>query len=157
MAVKRLMGVLGLQGAVRGKPCQSTIPDDAADRPADRLNRQFITELPDQLGVADITYIAAWIGLVYVAFVIAVFSWRIVGWRVASSMKTDLVLDALEQALWASDDPKRLIHHCDRGSQYLSIRYSDRLEQAGIESSVGSRSDSYDNALAAATACTRPR
>jgi len=146
--VERLMGVLGLQGAVRGKSCRTTIPDDAADRPADLVNRQFIAERPDQLWVADITYVAAWTGFVYVAFVIDVFSRRIVGWRVASSMTTDLVLDALEQALWARNDPRGLIHHSDRGSQYLSIRYSERLAEAGIESSVGSRGDSYDNALA---------
>ena len=146
--VERLMGVLGLQGAVRGKPCKTTIPDDAADRPADLVNRQFTAERPDQLWVADITYVAAWTGFVYVAFVIDVFSRRIVGWRVASSMKTGLVLDALEQALWARNDPKSLIHHSDRGSQYLSIRYSERLAEAGIEPSVGSRGDSYDNALA---------
>ncbi len=146
--VERLMGVLGLQGAVRGKPCRTTIPDDSADRPADLVNRQFVAERPDQLWVADITFVAAWTGFVYVAFVIDVFSRRIVGWRVASSMKTDLVLDALEQALWARNAPQGLIHHSDRGSQYLSIRYTERLAEAGIESSVGSRGDSYDNALA---------
>lgn len=112
------------------------------------MNRQFVAERPDQLWVADITYVAAWTGFVYVAFVIDVFSRRIVGWRVASSVKTDLVLDALDQALWARSDPKGLIHHSDRGSQYLSIRYSERLAEAGIEPSVGSRGDSYDNALA---------
>ena len=142
------MGVLGLQGAVRGRRCRTTVSDEAADRPADRVNRQFTAARPDQLWVADITYVAAWTGFVYVAFVIDVFSRRIVGWRVASSMKTDLVLDALEQALWSRKAPKGLIHHSDRGSQYLSIRYSERLAQAGIESSVGSRGDSYDNALA---------
>ncbi len=146
--VERLMGVLGLQGAVRGKPCRTTIPDDSADRPADLVNRQFVAERPDQLWVADITFVAAWTGFVYVAFVIDVFSRRIVGWRVASSMKTDLVLDALEQALWARNEPQGLIHHSDRGSQYLSIRYTERLAEAGIESAVGSRGDSYDNALA---------
>ena len=146
--VERLMGVLGLQGAVRGKLCKTTIPDDAADRPADLVNRQFSAERPDQLWVADMTYVATWTGFVFVAFVIDVFSRRIVGWRVASSMKTDLVLDALEQALWARNKPKGLIHHSDRGSQYLSIRYTERLAEAGVESSVGSRGDSYDNALA---------
>ena len=146
--VERLMGVLGLQGAVRGRRCRTTVPDEAADRPADRVNRQFIAARPDQLWVADITYVAAWTGFVYVAFVTDVFSRRIVGWRVASSMTTDLVLDALEQALWARKAPQGLIHHSDRGSQYLSIRYTERLAQAGIESSVGSRGDSYDNALA---------
>jgi transposase InsO family protein len=146
--VERLMGVLGLQGAVRGRRCRTTVPDEAADRPADRVNRQFIAARPDQLWVADITYVAAWTGFVYVAFVIDVFSRRIVGWRVASSMTTDLVLDALEQALWARKAPQGLIHHSDRGSQYLSIRYTERLAAAGIESSVGRRGDSYDNALA---------
>lgn len=146
--VERLMGVLGLQGAVRGKSCRTTVPDEAVDRPADLVNRQFTAERPDQLWVADITYVAAWTGFVYVAFVIDVFSRRIVGWRVAASMKTGLVLDALEQALWARHAPKGLVHHSDRGSQYLSIRYTERLAEAGIESSVGSRGDSYDNALA---------
>jgi transposase InsO family protein len=144
--VERLMSVLGLQGAVRGTPCKTTIPDDAADRPADLVKRQFTAERPDQLWVADITYAAAWTGFVYVAFVIDVFSRRIAGWRVASSMQTNLVLDALEQALWARNHPQDLIHHSD--SQYLSIRYSERLAKAGIESSVGSRGDAYDNALA---------
>ena len=142
------MGVLGLQGAVRGRRCRTTVPDEAAARPADRVNRQFIAARPDQLWVADITCVAAWTGCVYVAFVTDVFSRRIVGWRTASSMKTDLVLDALEQALWARHAPKGLIHHSDRGSQYLSIRYTERLAEVGIESSVGSRGDSYDNALA---------
>jgi transposase InsO family protein len=147
-SVERLMGVLGLQGAVRGRRCRTTVPDEAAARPADRVNRQFTAKRPNQLWVADITYITAWTGFVYVAFVTDVFSRRIVGWRVASSMKADLVLDALEQALWARKAPKGLIHHSDRGSQYLSIRYTERLAEAGIESSVGSRGDSYDNALA---------
>jgi transposase InsO family protein len=146
--VERLMGVLGLQGAVRGKSCRTTVPDETVDRPADLVNRQFTAKRPDQLWVADITYVAAWTGFVYVAFVIDVFSRRIVGWRVAASMKTGLVLDALEQALWARHAPKGLVHHSDRGSQYLSIRYTERLAEAGIESSVGSRGDSYDNALA---------
>lgn len=146
--VERLMNTLGLRGVIRGKGCRTTVPDDLADRPADLVNRQFSAERPDQLWVADITYVATWTGFVYVAFVIDVFSRRIVGWRVASSMTTELVLDALEQALWARNDPKGLIHHSDRGSQYLSIRYTERLAEVGIESSVGSRGDSYDNALA---------
>ena len=146
--VERLMGALGLRGVVRGKPCRTTVPDDIAARPADLVNRQFTAERPNRLWVADITHVAAWTGFVYVAFVIDVFSRRIVGWRVASFMKTDLVLDALEQALWARHEPKGLVHHSDRGSQYLSIRYTERLAEAGIESSVGSRGDSYDNALA---------
>jgi len=146
--VERLMNTLGLRGVIRGKGCRTTVPDDLADRPADLVNRQFSAERPDQLWVADITYVATWTGFVYVAFVIDVFSRCIVGWRVASSMTTELVLDALEQALWARNDPKGLIHHSDRGSQYLSIRYTERLAEVGIESSVGSRGDSYDNALA---------
>lgn len=146
--VERLMNTLGLRGVIRGKSCRTTVPDDLADRPADLVNRQFSAERPDQLWVADITYVATWNSFVYVAFVIDVFSRRIVGWRVASSMTTELVLDALEQALWARNDPKGLIHHSDRGSQYLSIRYTERLAEVGIESSVGSRGDSYDNALA---------
>lgn len=146
--VERLMNTLGLRGVIRGKGCRTTVPDDLADRPADLVNRQFSAERPDQLWVADITYVATWNSFVYVAFVIDVFSRRIVGWRVASSMTTELVLDALEQALWARNDPKGLIHHSDRGSQYLSIRYTERLAEVGIESSVGSRGDSYDNALA---------
>ena len=146
--VERLMGVLGLQGAVRGKPCRTTLSDDATDRPADLVNRQFTATRPNQLWVADITYVATWAGFVYVAFVIDVFARRIVGWRVGSSLHTDLVLDALEQALWSRTGTQGLIHHSDRGSQYLSIRYSERLAEAGVESSVGSTGDSYDNALA---------
>jgi putative transposase len=146
--VERLMGVLGLQGTVRGKPCRTTLSDDATDRPADLVNRQFTATRPNQLWVADITYVATWAGFVYVAFVIDVFARRIVGWRVGSSLHTDLVLDALEQALWSRTGTQGLIHHSDRGSQYLSIRYSERLAEAGVESSVGSTGDSYDNALA---------
>jgi transposase InsO family protein len=146
--VERLMGVLGLYGAVRGKTYKTTIPDDAAERPADLVQRQFQAEHPNQLWVADFTYVATWTGVVFVAFVIDVFARRIVGWRVASSMRTDLVLDALEQALWSRTGTEGLVHHSDRGSQYLSIRYSERLAEAGVESSVGSRGDSYDNALA---------
>jgi len=146
--VERLMGVLDLQGAVRGKVYKTTIPDDAAERPADLVQRQFQAERPNQLWVADFTYVATWAGVVFVAFVIDVFARRIVGWRVASSMRTDLVLDALEQALWSRGGTQDLVHHSDRGSQYLSIRYTERLAEAGVESSVGSRGDSYDNALA---------
>lgn len=146
--VERLMGVLGLCGAVRGKAWKTTIPDDAADRPADLVQRQFTATRPNQLWVADFTYVATWAGVVFVAFVIDVFARRIVGWRVARSMKTDLVLDALEQALWARTGTEGLVHHSDRGSQYLSIRYSERLAEAGVEPSVGSTGDSYDNALA---------
>jgi putative transposase len=146
--VERLMGVLSLRGAVRGKTWRTTIADDAAARPADLVQRQFTATRPNQLWVADFTYVATWAGVVFVAFVIDVFARRIVGWRVASSMRTDLVLDALEQALWSRSATQGPVHHSDRGSQYLSIRYTERLAEAGVESSVGSRGDSYDNALA---------
>ena len=147
--VERLMARLGLSGAVRGgKKYRTTIPDTAAARPADLVNRQFQAERPNQLWVADFTYVATWSGLVFVAFVIDVFARRIVGWRVARSMKAELVLDALEQALWARTDTEGLIHHSDRGSQYLAIRYTERLAEAGIQCSVGTTGDSYDNALA---------
>jgi putative transposase len=147
--VERLMARLGLQGAVRGgKKYRTTIPDSAAARPADLVNRQFTAARPNQLWVADFTYVATWSGLVFVAFVIDVFARRIVGWRVARSMKAELVLDALEQALWARGDAEGLIHHSDRGSQYLAIRYTERLAEAGIQCSVGTTGDSYDNALA---------
>jgi len=112
------------------------------------VNRQFTATRPNQLWVADITFVATWAGFVYVAFVIDVYARRIVGWRVANSLRTDLVLDALEQALWSRTGTEGLIHHSDRGSQYLSIRYTERLAEAGMESSVGSVGDSYDNALA---------
>ena len=145
---ERLMQKLGIQGVQRGKGFKTTIPDDAAARPADLVNREFTATRPNQLWVADITYVATWRGLVYVAFVIDVYARMIVGWRVWNSLKTDLVLDALEQALYARTGTKGLVHHSDRGSQYLSIRYTERLAEAGIESSVGSVGDSYDNALA---------
>jgi len=146
--VERLMGALGLQGAVRGKAYKTTIPDAATDRPVDLVRRQFQAERPNQLWVADFTYVATWAGVVFVAFVIDVFARRIVGLRVASSMCTDLVLDALEQALWPRTGTEGLVHHSDRGVQYLSTRYTERLAEAGVESSVGSIGDSYDNALA---------
>ena len=148
--VERLMKRLGLQGAVRGKRIRTTIPDAAALRPLDRVNRQFSADRPNQLWVSDFTYVSTWQGWLYVAFVVDVFARRIVGWRVSSSMTTDFVLDALEQALYARQpgNDGTLIHHSDRGSQYLSIRYTERLSEAGIEPSVGSRGDSYDNALA---------
>ena len=146
--VERLMKQLGIQGAVRGKKCQTTIPDGALDSPQDLVNRQFNATRPNQLWVADITFVATWSGFVYVAFIIDVFSRFIVGWRVSRSIRTDLVLDALEQALWSRKPGRGLIHHSDRGSQYLSIRYSERLLDAGIDSSVGSVGDSYDNAMA---------
>jgi len=146
--VERLMRTLGLQGVVRGRSCRTTVSDNAADRPPDLVKRQFTATRPNQLWVADITFVATWAGFVYVAFVVDVFARRIVGWRVANTMRTDLVLDALEQALWSRTGTQGLVHHSDRGSQYLSIRYTERLAEAGVESSVGSVGDSYDNALA---------
>ncbi len=148
--VGRLMKRLGLRGAIRGKVVRTTIPDAKAPCPLDKVNRQFKAERPNQLWVSDFTYVSTWQGWLYVAFVIDVFARRIVGWRVSSSMHTDFVLDALEQALYARQPQQddALIHHSDRGSQYLSIRYTERLAEAGIEPSVGSKGDSYDNALA---------
>jgi putative transposase len=146
--VERLMRRVGLQGVVRGSKRRTTISKQVADGPADLVNRRFAAIRPNELWVADFTYVATWAGFVYVAFVIDVFSRRIIGWRVAHSMRTDLVLDALEQALWARSGAKGVVHHSDRGCQYLSIRYSERLAEAGVEPSVGSVGDSYDNALA---------
>lgn len=148
--VERLMKRLGLQGARRGKVVRTTTPDTSAPCPLDRVNRQFQAQRPNRLWVSDFTYVSTWQGWLYVAFVIDVYARRIVGWRVSSSMRTDFVLDALEQALYARQPERNdaLIHHSDRGSQYVSIRYSERLAEAGIEPSVGSRGDSYDNALA---------
>jgi putative transposase len=146
--VQRLMRRLGLKGAIRGAKFKTTIPDENAARPLDLVERNFVAERPNQLWVSDFTYVATWKGFVYVAFVIDVYARSIVGWRVSSSIKTELVLDALEQALHARSDTDGLVHHSDRGSQYLSIRYSERLAEVGIQASVGSRGDSYDNALA---------
>ncbi len=148
--VERLMARLGLAGARRGKAVRTTIPDKALPCPLDRVNRQFKADRPNQLWVSDFTYVSTWQGWLYVAFVIDVFARRIVGWRVSRSMQTDFVLDALEQALYARQPELKdtLIHHSDRGSQYVSIRYTERLAEAGIEPSVGSKGDSYDNALA---------
>jgi len=148
--VERLMRRHGLRGVVRGKVVRTTISDSKAACPLDRVNRQFKADRPNQLWVSDFTYVSTWQGWLYVAFVIDVFARRIVGWRVSSSMHTDFVLDALEQALYARQPSpeEALIHHSDRGSQYVSIRYSERLAEAGIEPSVGSKGDSYDNALA---------
>ena len=146
--VERLMRQLSIQGVVRGRRCRATISDPAADHPADLVNRQFMATRPDQLWVADFTYVATWSGFVYVAFITDVFARRIVGWRVSNSMRTDFVLDALEQAIWARKGAEGVIHHSDKGSQYLSIRYTDRLVEAGVEPSVGSTGDAYDNALA---------
>jgi transposase InsO family protein len=148
--VERLMRHLGLRGVMRGKVVRTTFGEPAAPCPQDRVNRQFKADRPNQLWVSDFTYVSTWQGFVYVAFIIDVFARRIVGWRVSRSMRTDFVLDALEQALY-DRQPERnasLIHHSDRGSQYVSIRYTGRLTEAGIELSVGSKGDSYDNALA---------
>jgi len=148
--VARLMRELGLRGVRRGKKVITTIPAEIHVRPADRVNRDFTVSGPNRLWVADLTYVATWRGFVYVAFVIDAFARRIVGWRVSNSLRTDIALDALEQALYDRriSDATDLIHHSDRGCQYLSIRYTERLAEAGIEPSVGSVGDSYDNALA---------
>ena len=139
---------LGLAGAVRGRKPRTTIPDEMAARLEDLVQRDFMATWPNQLWVADLTYVATWTGFVYVAFIIDVFSRMIVGWRVSRSLRSDLALDALEQALYARPDSEHLVHHSDRGVQYLSIRYTERLTEAGIQPSVGSVGDSYDNALA---------
>ena len=148
--VERLMRLNGLQGVVRGKPVKTTVSDQATPCPLDRVHRQFRADRPNALWVSDFTYVSTWQGFVYVAFVIDVFARRIVGWKVSSSARTDFVLDALEQALYARQPVGHdgLIHHSDRGVQYVSIRYTERLAEAGIEPSVGSVGDSYDNALA---------
>ncbi len=146
--VERLMKQLGIRGVIRGKGYKTTVVDLSAERPADLVERSFEATGPNRLWVADITYVSTWRGKVFAAFVIDVYSRMIVGWRVWNSLKTDLVLDALEQALYARTGTEGLVHHSDRGSQYLSIRYTERLAEAGIESSVGSVGDSYDNAMA---------
>ncbi len=146
--VERLMREMGLRGVVRGRTFKTTIPDSSAGRPADLVMRDFSATRPNQLWVADLTYVATWRGFVYIAFVIDVFARRIVGWRASSSLRTDLALDALEQAIYDRPNADELIHHSDRGCQYVSIRYTERLAEAGIEPSVGSVGDSYDNALA---------
>jgi len=146
--VARLMKAEGLRGVVRGRRVRTTIPDTQAERPRDLVQRDFTAPAPNRLWVADFTYVSTWRGFVYVAFVIDVFSRRIVGWRTSTSLRSDLALDALEQALHDREVDGPLICHNDRGVQYLSIRYTERLAQAGIEASVGSRGDSYDNALA---------
>ena len=148
--VERLMRKAGLRGVVRGKVVRTTVAGTAVVCPLDLVNRQFRVERPNQLWLSDFTYVSTWQGFVYVAFVIDAFARRIVGWRVSSSMKTDFVLDALEQALYARQPELEdgLVHHSDRASQYVSIRYSERLAEAGIAPSVGSKGDSYDNALA---------
>jgi putative transposase len=149
--VERLMRDMGLRGVTRGRAwVVTTHPEAAGDRPADLVDRRFTATRPNQLWVADFTYVATWRGFVYVAFVIDVFARRIVGWRVSASLRTDFVLDALEHAIYdrRGAGVSDLVHHSDRGTQYLSMRYTDRLSEAGIEPSVGSRGDSYDNALA---------
>jgi transposase InsO family protein len=148
--VARLMKSMGLQGVIRGKPVRTTIPDKAAPCPLDRVNRQFRAPAPNMLWVSDFTYVATWKGFVYVAFVVDAYARRIVGWRVSSTAHAGFVLDALEQAVHERRPAKGmgLVHHSDRGSQYLSIKYTERLADAGIEPSVGSIGDSYDNALA---------
>lgn len=146
--VERLMRAEGLAGVVRGKRVYTTVPDETAPRPADLVQRCFTATRPNARWVANFTYVATWGGMVYVAFVIDVFSRYIVGWRASATMRIDLALDALEQAVYARQPTAPLIHYSDRGSQYLAIRYSERLADAGIEASVGSRGDAYDNALA---------
>jgi putative transposase len=148
--VARLMAEMGLAGAVRGKAMKTTVRDPAAPCPEDRVNREFYAPAPNRLWLSDFTYVATWAGFVYVALVIDVFARRIVGWRVSRSMQAQLVLDALEQALHdrRPAEAAGLVHHSDRGSQYVSIKYTERLAEAGIQPSVGSVGDSYDNALA---------
>jgi putative transposase len=150
--VERLMKAAGLYGAVRGKVKRTTVPDLAAERARDLVGRNFAPPAPDRLWVADITYVSTWSGWVYVAFVTDAYARRILGWRTGTSMSTQLVLDALEQAVWTRTrdgaDLAAVVAHTDRGSQYVSIRYTERLDQAGIAASVGTVGDSYDNALA---------
>ncbi|MCH7971983.1 MAG: IS3 family transposase, partial [Chloroflexi bacterium] len=146
--VERLMRELGLSGVVRGKARRTTVPDDAAERPSDLVERDFRAPVPNRLWVADLTYVRTWSGFAYVAFIVDVVSRYIVGWEASRSLRSDLALAALEQALWSRDPHDGLIHHSDRGVQYLSIRYTERLAEAGVVASVGSRGDSYDNAMA---------
>jgi len=151
--VERLMTELGLTGAVRGKVKRTTIADPAAARPADLVQRRFAPPAPNRLWVADLTYVSTWSGFAYVAFVTDAYARRILGWRVASTMTTAIVLDGIEQAIWTRQregllDLKDVVHHTDRGSQYTSIRFTERLAEAGIQPSVGAVGSSYDNALA---------
>ena len=147
--VTRLMRKLGLRGVVRGKTWKTTFPDLAAPRPFDLVDRQFTVTAPNRLWVADLTYVRTWSGFVYAAFVIDAYSRMILGWQVSGSLRTDLALDALEMALWRrGDDVGGVVHHSDRGVQYLSIRYTERLAEAGAVTSVGSKGDAFDNALA---------
>jgi putative transposase len=148
--VWRLMRNLQLAGIRRGKAKRTTFPDEVAERPQDLVDRIFMAVAPNRLWVADLTYVSTWSGFVYVAFVVDAFSRRIVGWRVSASLHAELALDALEMAIWSrrAEDLSSLVHHSDRGVQYLAIRYTERLAEAGAVRSVGSRGDSYDNALA---------
>jgi putative transposase len=150
--VARLMRALGIRGVVRGAKRPTTIPADLAERPADLVDRQFTAPAPNRLWVADLTYVPTWAGFCYTAFIIDAYSRRIVGWRVATTLRASLALDALEMAIWARQAAglDGLVHHSDRGVQYLSIRYTQRLADQGAVSSVGSKGDSYDNALAEA-------
>jgi putative transposase len=150
--VARLMGELGIHGVVRGSKRRTTIPDQADQRPADLVKRDFTAPAPNRLWVADLTYVATWAGFGYAAFIIDAYSRAIVGWRVATTLRATLALDALEMAIWARQDAglDQLVHHSDRGVQYLAIRYTQRLADHGAVTSVGSRGDSYDNALAEA-------
>ena len=146
--VTRLMADMGLRGVQRGRKQFTTTPDDTAARPADLVERRFVADRPNQLWLADITYVSTWQGWLYVSFILDVHSRMIVGWQLANHLRTDLVLDALEMALWRRDLTfGGLIHHSDRGSQYLGLRYSDRLAEVNVSASVGSRGDSYDNAM----------
>lgn len=153
--VERLMSELGLKGVVRGKTRRTTTPDPQAPRPADLVNRDFTAQRPNQLWVADLTYVRTWSGFCYAAFIIDCYSRLLVGWQLAGHLRTDLALDALEMAIWTRQvrrgELDGLVHHSDRGSQYLAIRYTDRLADAGAICSVGSRGDSFDNALAEST------
>jgi putative transposase len=147
--VERLMRALGLQGEVRGKTWKTTFPDLSAPRPFDLVDRHFAVAAPNRLWVADLTYVRTWSGFVYAAFIVDAYSRMILGWQVSATLRTDLALDALEMALWRRDDDVGgLVHHSDRGVQYLSIRYTERLAEAGVAISVGSRGDAFDNALA---------
>lgn len=147
--VERLMRRLGIQGAVRGTPARTTIPAETGPQPADLVQRDFAAPAPNRLWVADLTYCRTFSGFAFAAFIVDCFSRRVVGWQLARHLRTDLALDALEMAIWARrQDLSGLVHHADRGVQYLSIRYTERLAQAGAVTSVGSRGDSYDNALA---------
>jgi len=150
--VARLMRELGIRGVRRGRKCRTTVPDDAAVRPADLVCRRFEAASPDELWIADFTFVRTWAGFCYAAFVIDVFSRMIVGWSLSTSLKTDMPLEALEMAIWRRGRPlPELVHHSDRGCQYTSIRYTERLAEAGIAPSVGSAGDAYDNAMAEST------